>query len=156
MRRTYEDTQPVPFEPTSLIPVARAKPVRPPATRGFAERLALFVSGVDRDRVDELLAGLTGTTQKQAIAFAQEAIGWDSATRQGRMAVVFGGHPNATDRLKLLVSDASPMLRLAVFRRLAPWQKSLFPKLELELASVAPPAPAMDALAERLIREATR
>lgn len=154
MRRDHQCTNPLP-ETTVVSRTPRAKPLRPAATRGFAERLALFVSGVDRGRTDELLAGLASSTHKCAADFAKQAIGWDSATRQGRMAVTFGAHPRAADRLKKLIANASPALRAAVFRRLAPWQQSLFPGLQAKLSS-APPTEAMEALAERLIREATR
>jgi hypothetical protein len=150
MGRDNEPTHP---EPTVVI--RTGKPQRPPAaTRGFAERLALFVSGVDRANTEELLAGLSGATLKRATDFARDARTWDSATRQGRMAVAFGNHPRATERLKALIAGASPVMRLAIHRRLAPWQRSLFPSLEgQEQAAVAP---AMEEVAERLIREATR
>ena len=140
-------------QPKAVRP-ARPKALRAGATRGFAERLALFVSGVDRAHTDELLEGLAGVTQRRATAFAREAREWDSATRQGRMAVTFGNHPHAADRLKQLMHVASPAMRGAIFGRLAPWQRSLFP--QLEGAATCAVAPAMDALAERLIREATR
>ena len=150
MARDHEPTQ---AEPTFVIGVAKSK--RPPAsTSGFAERLALFVSGVDRTNTDELLAGLAGDAQPRAVAFARAASAWDSATRQGRMAVTFGAHPRAADRLKALIAGASPAMRLALYRRLAPWQQSLFPSLKGR--GDAAVAPAMDELAERLIREATR
>ena len=71
------------------------------------------------------------------------------------MAVAFGAHPHASERLEKLMAEASPLLQSAIFGRLAPWQKSLFPNF-LEVAPSAPPSPAMEALADRLIREATR
>ena len=156
MRQDHEPTSKLP-EPTKLIrgPKPKPEPATRPAASGFAQRLALFVTGVDRARADELLAGLAGADQKSAAGFAKEALGWDSATRQGRMAVTFGNHPRAADRLKRLIAEASPALQAAVFRRLAPWQQSLFPRLKPTLASPAP-TEAMDGLAERLIREATR
>ena len=152
MRADHAD--PALQEPTQLIRPPRRRPVKPAATRGFAERLALFVTGVDRSHAEELLAGLADCSQRRAAEFAHEALMWDSATRQGRMAVTFGNHPRAADRLKQLIADASPLLGAAVFRRLAPWQQSLFPRLQGK-ASIEP-TEAMDALAERLIREATR
>ena len=136
MRRAHQRPRPV-SEPTVVIRAPREKPARPVATAGFAQRLALFVSGVDRARTDELLAGLASSNHKSATDFAREAVGWDSATRQGRMAVTFGNHPRAADRLKKLIADASPALQLAVFRRLAPWQQSLFPRLKASLSSTA-------------------
>ena len=149
MARDHEPTQ---AEPTFVI--RTGKPRRPPATtRGFAERLALFVSGVDRANTDELLAGLTGATLKRALAFAHDARSWDSATRQGRMAVMFGNHPSAAERLKQLICRASPAMQQTLYRRLAPWQQSLFPGLKVKGEAVCP---AMEEVAERLIREATR
>ena len=151
MARDHEPTQ---AEPTFVIS-APGKPRRAPATtRGFAKRLAMFVSGVDRANTEELLAGLTGMTLKRATAFARDARTWDSATRQGRMAVMFGHHPHSTERLKQLMAAASPSMRQVLYRRLAPWQQSLFPSLA-GLSEVAA-APAMEEVAERLIREATR
>ncbi|MBS1150401.1 MAG: hypothetical protein H6Q89_2099 [Myxococcaceae bacterium] len=150
MGRDHEPTQ---AEPTFVVRVA--KPRRAPAaTRGFAERLALFVGGVDRANTEELLCGLTGATLKRATAFSQDARKWDSATRQGRLAVAFGHHPNATERLKRLIAGASPVMRLAIFRQLAPWEQSLFPSLQGQAEGAI--APAMEELAARLIREATR
>lgn len=145
MSRDQEATERMP------APLARRPPV---ASRGFAERLALFVIGVDRDHAADLLAGLGDAPRKQALAFAQSAAAWDSATRQGRMAVAFAAHPLAGERLKTLLSKASPPMRLALFRRLPPWQQSMFPSLE----GLPDPAvsPAMAEVAERLIREATR
>ena len=147
------DNEPTHSEPTFVIRVEKPRRL-PAATRGFAERLALFVGGVDRANTDELLSGLTGATLKRATALAHDAGSWDSATRQGRMAVVFGNHPHATDRLKQLIAAASPVMRRAIYQRLAPWQQSLFPSLKglPEVASCL----AMDEVAERLIREATR
>lgn len=152
MARDHEPTQ---AEPTFVIPVPGTKPKRKPAaTKGFAERLALFVSGVDRANADELLAGLTGPTQERAANFSRSARKWDSATRQGRMAVVFGSHPRAAEQLKILITHASPAMRVAIYRRLAPWQQSLFPSLQNQ--PDLPVTPAMEEVAERLIREATR
>ena len=154
MRKDHERTEPV-GEPTRAMRPARRKTMQPSMTRGFAERLALFVSGVDREHSTDLLSGLSESTGKRALAFATEASTWDSATRQGRMAVAFGNHPHAAARLQQLMSDASPALRAAVLLRLAPWQKSLF-EAPVTAPTSAVSSPAMEALADRLIREATR
>ncbi len=150
MARDNEPTHP---EPTFVIRSPRPA-WADSASRGFAERLALFVSGVDRVNSAELLSGLSGGSLKRATACAVDARSWDSATRQGRMAVAFGVQPDAANRLKDLLFAASPTMRLAIYRRLAPWQRSLFPSLELR--SELTVAPAMEELAQRLIREATR
>ncbi|GEM_PF-3198552 len=156
MKRDFEPTLP---EPTVRMRPERVKPEKPrpapaPAPKGFAERLALFVTGVDRTRAEELLSGLAGVNEKRAINAARDASRLDSATRQGRMAVAFGNHPKAAERLKELVSRASPTMKIAIFRRLTPWQQSLFPSLKDVVDGEIPPA--MEELAERLIREATR
>ena len=140
-------------EATKRVPASRPRRL-PAPSRGFAERLALFVVGVDRANATELLAGLSDAPRKHALAFAQGAASWDSATRQGRLAVAFSSHPLAGERLKALLSKASPPMRLALFRRLAPWQQSMFPSLQGLPDGVV--APAMAEVAERLIREATR
>lgn len=147
------DNEPTQAEPTFVIQAQKPRPPVVP-TPGFAERLALFVCGVDRANAEALLAGLTGATFKRATAVARGAQKWDSATRQGRMAVAFGNQPQAADRLKQLMAGASPTMRLAIYRRLAPWQQSLFPSLAGSAAAAA--SPGMEELAERLIREATR
>ena len=147
------DDEPTQAEPTFVIQAEKPRrPVVP--TRGFADRLALFVIGVDRANTDALLSGLSGATLKRATAFAHEARKWDSATRQGRLAVAFGNNPRAAAQLKQLVAGASPAMRLAIYQRLAPWQQSLFPSLAS--SAVPSPSPAMEAVSERLIREATR
>lgn len=156
MARDHEATKCLLAKVTPVHPGRRQRPIAAAATQGFAERLALFVTGVDRQRADELLAGLTSANHRHATSVAKEASGWDSATRQGRMAVAFGNHPRAADRLRQLMAEASPSLQLAVFRRLVPWQQSLFPKLAAVIRPSRPVAPAMEALADRLIREATR
>lgn len=131
----------------------RMRPVKPPS-RGAAERLALFVLGLDRARADTLLDGLSEGPRKHALALTQTAAKWDSAMRQGRMAVVFASHPLAHERLKTLLARASAPMRLALFHCLPPWQQSLFPALEGSAPARA--SPAMAEVAERLIREATR
>jgi hypothetical protein len=148
------DHEPTVAERTFVIEKAGKRARPPAASRGFAERLALFVGGVDRANTDALLAGLAGATRKRALAFARDARTWDSATRQGRMAVAFGASPRSAEQLKQLMAAASPLMRSALYRRLAPWQQSLFPSLagQPEVAC----SPAMEELAERLIREATR
>ncbi|NVJ00925.1 hypothetical protein HV824_22795, partial [Myxococcus sp. AM009] len=78
-----------------------------------------------------------------------------SAQRQAKVAVEFGERADAAARLRRLMSDAPPMLRREIFRRLPPYHRTLFPDASLaQQASEAPPA--QGALAERLIREATR
>ncbi len=135
---------------------ARTEQMRPvrPGTRGFAERLALFVMGVDRARAAELLEGLSPEPKRQATAYVRTAAKWDSATRQGRMAVAFSSHPLAGERLQKLLARASAPMRRALFQRLPPWQQSMFPSIEGTADAAV--APAMAELAERLIREATR
>ncbi len=156
MKRDFEPTLP---EPTVRMrperaPPEKLRPVPAAAPKGFAERLALFVTGVDRNRAEALLSGLAGVNEKRAINAARDLSRLDSATRQGRLAVAFGAHPKSAERLKELVARASPTMKVAIFRRLSPWQQSLFPSLKDGVEGEMPPA--MEELAERLIREATR
>ena len=145
-------------ERTFVIPAEQPRTKKPKrvaaTTRGFAERLALFVSGVERARAEELLSCLANPGRDRATKFARDAQGWDSATRQGRMAVAFGAPAHTADRLRQLMDCASPLMRQALFRRLAPWHQSLFPSMQGKPDLAV--APAMEELAERLVREATR
>ena len=124
----------------------------PPKT--FAERLALFVVGVDRVRAGELLAGLAEGSRAHALAVADQAAKWDSATRQGRLAVAFAPHPRAREHLEALFAKASPAMRDALTGGLDPYEKAMFPGLSK--TPRAPGCPALAEVAARLIREATR
>ena len=71
------------------------------------------------------------------------------------MAVEFGVRPDAAARLRTVMEEAPEVLRRELFRRLPPYHRSLFPERQVEPPGAAA-TPAVCALAERLIREATR
>ena len=120
----------------------------------FAEHVALFAVAIARDRALELLEGFTEAERHLACARARAAAGWDSATRQARLQVTFGSRPDSELRLRALMAEAGPALRQEIFRVLKPYQRSLFPDFALEPGAAA--TPFVVALAERLVREATR
>jgi hypothetical protein len=78
-----------------------------------------------------------------------------SADRQARIAQQFGPTPEAPERLRSLMREASAPLQVEILRRLPPYYRSLF----AQGPASSPPGvvpPAMGGLAERLVREATR
>ncbi|CAM4522856.1 Flagellar motor switch protein FliG C-terminal domain-containing protein [Myxococcus xanthus] len=119
------------------------------------ERLALVAWVLGRERAGTLLGELGEESAVRAREHLQRLSALPSAQRQAKVAVEFGERADAAARLRRLMSDAPPMLRREIFRRLPPYHRTLFPD-----ASLAPQAtevpPALGALAERLIREATR
>jgi hypothetical protein len=70
------------------------------------------------------------------------------------VALEFGVVDDAAERLRALMAEASEPLRREIFRRLPPYHRSLFPGRAAEPPDVA--FSGLGALAERLIREATR
>jgi hypothetical protein len=118
-------------------------------------RLALVALVLGRERAGELLEGL----EEQSVARAKEHLSrfaaLASAQRQARVAMEFGVVEDAPQRLRALMEEASEPLRREIFRRLPPYHRSLFPRRTVEPPEAAA-TPALCALAERLIREATR
>lgn len=124
---------------------------------GRTERLALFACALSRDSALDMLEGLCEPQRTRARRYAQQVVAWDSPSRQAKVAVEFGLREDAGSRLRAVVEEAGPELRLEMFRLLPPYLKTLFP--ELVTAAVAPAAsvpPGMAALAQRLVREAIR
>jgi hypothetical protein len=138
--------------------VAEGSGTSGPAPSGLGperlERLVLVAHTFGRDRAPALLDGLCTREAPLARSLLQTLTGRGSAERQGRIAQVFGPVPEAPVRLRQLRAEASPALKAEVLRRLAPYYRSLFPLEAAPRPGVAPPA--LVALAERLIREATR
>lgn len=119
------------------------------------ERFALVAWVLGRARAAELLGGLGAREAERAKEHLLRIAALPSAQRQARVAVEFGERADAAARLKALMSEVSEPLRREVFRRLPPYHRTLFPGRQVEpVDSEAPPA--LGALAERLIREATR
>jgi hypothetical protein len=107
-----------------------------------------------RMRAAELLDGLRTPEGLEARVLLERLSGCSSADRQARVAQQFGLVPEAAARLRSLMAEASAPLQAEILRRLPPYHRSLFPPGALSRPDAA--SPAMGALAERLIREATR
>jgi hypothetical protein len=137
---------PPPPEPVMAPPAPSTLPL---------ERIALVALVFGRERAKALLDGLREPDAQQAKAHLAGFAALSSARRQARVAVEFGVRPDAAARLKALMEEAPEVLRREIFRRLPPYHRSLFPKRQVEPSDAAA-TPAVCALAERLIREATR
>ncbi|QRN99853.1 hypothetical protein JRI60_12895 [Archangium violaceum] len=133
-----------------------SEPVRtPPPVSLPLERIALVALVFGRERAAVLLEGLTEPEASRAKVYLAGFAALSSARRQARVAVEFGVRPDAAARLRALMEEAPEVLRREIFRRLPPYHRSLFPEREVEPPGAAA-TPAVCALAERLIREATR
>ncbi|WP_238539840.1 hypothetical protein [Corallococcus macrosporus] len=119
------------------------------------ERLALVAWVLGRERAGALLGGLGEAAAVDARAHLQRLAALPSAQRQAKVAVEFGERPDAAARLRRLMSEAPPLLRQELFRRLPPYHRTLFPE-EKPVPPRAEAPHSLGALAERLIREATR
>lgn len=142
-------------------PIHRMSPAKlppgkaPPGRLGKPERIALFVTALHRARAEELLAGLAGEEARRATRFMGRAQKWDSPTRQAAVALEFGVRVDVEARLKEMLGKLPLKLQVCVISRLPEWQQSFFPKL-LAQARTSSHSPALIALADRLVREATR
>jgi hypothetical protein len=138
-------------------PAPRVKavaPVTPPALLPLA-RFALVAWVFGRERAAELLEGLGVREAQRAQEHLAGLMALTSAQRQARVALEFGMRTDPEDQLRALMAEASETLRREIFRKLPPYHRSLFPQWSVEPPEVSVP-PALSALAERLIREATR
>jgi len=136
--------------PTYPEPVKGPPPVSLPL-----ERIALVALVFGRERAGALLEGLRESEVRQAKNHLAGFSALSSARRQARVAVEFGVRPDAAARLRAVMEEAPEVLRRELFRRLPPYHRSLFPERQVEPTGAAA-TPAVCALAERLIREATR
>jgi hypothetical protein len=136
-------------------------PVEPPTVRSPPpvslplERIALVALVFGRERAAELLEGLSEPEARRAKDCLAGFAALSSARRQARVAVEFGVRPDAAARLRAVMEEAPEVLRREIFRRLPPYHRGLFPERQVEPPDAAA-TPAVCALAERLIREATR
>jgi hypothetical protein len=119
---------------------------------GLAERIALFALVMNVRQPPALLDGLADLHRAEAQGLLREAQGWPSSLRQARVSFEFGARADQHERLCALVSQASPGLRRAIHAHMSPAQQARFP----HLASADAPTPAMERLAARLVREASR
>ncbi|HVG57234.1 MAG TPA: hypothetical protein VNA24_01675 [Hyalangium sp.] len=129
--------------------------VRAPPTLLPLARFALVALVFGKDRAAELLQGLGAREAERAKEHLAHFAALSSAQRQARVALEFGVRSDPTEQLRELMAEAPEALRREIFRRLPPYQRSLFPQRRVEPADDSV-TPAMGALAERLIREATR
>ncbi|WP_075207519.1 hypothetical protein [Archangium violaceum] len=136
--------------PTSPEPVKGPSPVSLPV-----ERIALVALVFGRERAGALLEGLREPEARQAKNHLAGFTALSSARRQARVAVEFGVRPDAAARLRAVMEEAPEVLRRELFRRLPPYHRGLFPERQVEPPDAAA-TPAVCALAERLLREATR
>jgi hypothetical protein len=118
------------------------------------ERVVLVAYTFARERAAALLGGLGAREQVAAQALLASLVARPSPDRQARAAQVFGPVPEAPQRLRYLMAEASPPLQAELLRRLPPYYRSLFPSAGAPRAAPCPLA--LGRLAERLIREATR
>lgn len=120
---------------------------------GFAERVALFVGSIHRQRADELFAGFTPEPRERAVTFVRDMKQWDSAQRQARLAHEFGVRHDAGERIQQLVVRAGGELRSAIVASLPPSVRTQFPQFKGG-AETFPTG--VRALAARLVKEASR
>jgi hypothetical protein len=138
--------------PTPLQGRAAASP--PPPVELEAWPIVLACAVLAPARAEELLEGLAQADVEEAHRLLRSFQEQDSATRQVRLSVEFGIRLNADERLRLLMAEAPPPLQQAILQRLPSYQRTLFPGLEASTAE--PLLPHLEALAERLVKEATR
>lgn len=139
-----------PKAPAVEVAVSKTPPALLPL-----ERYALVVLVFGRERAGELLEGLGAREAQRAKEHLARLAALSSAQRQAKVTVEFGMRSDPAEQVRQTMSEAPEVLRKEIFRRLPPYLRSLFPA-----RSVEPPdpsvTPALCALAERLIREATR
>lgn len=136
--------------PAEKAPVSKT----PPALLPLA-RFALVALVFGRERAPELLEGLGAREAERAKEHLAHLTALSSAQRQAKVAVEFGMRKDPSEPLRELMAEAPEALRRELFRRLPPYLRSLFPERGLEPPD-ASATPVLCALAERLIREATR
>jgi hypothetical protein len=141
--------------PKQKAPPAPARAVKAPPTFLPLARFALVALVFGKERASELLEGLGASEAARAKEHLAHFMTLTSAQRQARVALEFGLRSDPAEQLRELMAEAPEALRREIFRKLAPYHRSLFPQRRLE-APDASTSPAMSALAERLIREATR
>lgn len=142
-------------QPKKKATVVPARAVKAPPTFLPLARFALVALVFGKERASELLEGLGENEASRAKEHLALFMALSSAQRQARVALEFGLRSDPAEELRALMEEAPEALRREIFRKLAPYHRSLFPQRRLE-APDASVSPALSALAERLIREATR
>lgn len=119
----------------------------------FAQKVALFVTAMHKDKAVALLEGLAPRERERAQAFSGAVRSWDSARRHARLAWEFGVRPDAEDRLEVVVGGVSGALREAVVALLPLAMQRRFPR---RVGGVESAPDLVWGVAARLIREVSR
>ncbi len=123
-----------------------------PRDLSFAERVTLFLNGLQRAQSERLLEGFAESLRVRAVAFNVRLNANDSATRQGRLLRELGVRRDALSRLRKLIVEAPVGLRVALCQAIPPRFAPEFPCVE----DAPVTTPGMRALASRLVLEAIR
>jgi hypothetical protein len=142
-------------DPPRKVPAVKAPAAKtPPALLPLA-RFALVALVLGKERAAELLEGLGEREAERAKEHLACFAALSSAQRQAKVAAEFGTRSDPVEQLRGLMAEAPEALRREIFRKLPPYYRSLFPEPGRGFTESSTP-PALCALAERLIREATR
>lgn len=130
---------------------ARKVPPRP-----FHQSIALFAAALKREDAARMMAGLVpalADTAQQRVSSLSEL---SSPERQARVAAHFGTRWDASTRLRRVMAESGPELQDEIFKLLPLYHRTLFPTYRpaLKRTAVPLPAPALQAFAQRLVREA--
>lgn len=139
------------------VSATHLRPTPPPVndSDSFAAQLATFAVAMRKDAgplLDSLVEELVPTAQRHAKALAAGT----SADRQAALAKKFGLRRDAQQRLRDTVEQAGPLLRAEIHRLAPSWMRSWISDLVGDTANSSTVAPMVTALAERLIKEATK
>jgi hypothetical protein len=121
-------------------------------------RLALFMNAMAKANAAELLGALAGDVRERVEALLQQTQRASSSERQAFLSQEFGPPPDVAPRLRDALLEAGPVLRREMLRQLPVYQRAWVSDLDAGdgPGTPKPPAPFLIALAERLVREATR
>lgn len=122
----------------------------------FAQKVALFVTAMHKDKAVALLDGLAPRERERAQAFSGDVRGWDSARRHARLAWEFGVRPDAEEKLEVLVAGVSGGLREAVVALLPLAMQRRFPRRAGGVGGAESAPDLVWGVAARLIREVSR
>lgn len=149
-------TEPLPALAQERTRIKANAPVVPHGL-GLEERVTLFAHSLSKEKVGALLDGFSSASRDRAQAYLTSLAALPSSERQGRLGAEFGIRHDSSRRLREVWAEAGPALRRELFKLLPPFHRTIFPDYAFdEAAAPADLAPALKALAERLIREATR
>jgi hypothetical protein len=122
----------------------------------YWRRLALFATALAKVGARELAGGVAAEHRVLMEAGVDDAVALLSSDRQARLALEFSAADDVGLRLRGILSSVGPRLRREVLDRLPLYHRALVSDVEAPPSSPAPAAPLLTALADRLVREATR